>query len=103
MKLDPAFPLLDIVSCARSGFILDLGCRLRPRGHLARLTAPMPARLLGIDYDEKKVRVARRTAPENPRVRFEFGDILNCDYPPCDAVVLPLDVPALLAAGKASS
>ena len=44
-----------------------------------------------MDYDEDKIRVAQRTAPEHPRIRFESGDILERDYPACDTMLL-LDV-----------
>jgi len=35
--------------------------------------------------------VAKQSAAEHPRVRFEGGDILTLDYPPADVVLL-LDV-----------
>jgi SAM-dependent methyltransferase len=41
-----------------------------------------------VDYDEEKIRVARRTAPAHRRVRFELRDILNWEYPPCDTILL---------------
>ncbi len=44
-----------------------------------------------MDYDEDKIRVAKRTAPEHPRIQFEVGDILEREYPACDTILL-LDV-----------
>jgi SAM-dependent methyltransferase len=44
-----------------------------------------------VDYDETKIRVASRTAPGHRRIRFEHGNILERDYPACDAALL-LDV-----------
>src|SRR5207245_5276891 len=46
---------------------------------------------LGVDYDEHKIRVARRTAPDHPRIHFEKQDLLNWEYPACDTILL-LDV-----------
>jgi uncharacterized protein len=46
---------------------------------------------LGIDYDEEKIRVAQRTAPESSRIKFQAGDILEAEFPSCDAILL-LDV-----------
>jgi 1-acyl-sn-glycerol-3-phosphate acyltransferase len=89
MKTDPMFGALDAV-VPRNGFILDLGCGYGLATHwLAQFTDERT--FLGMDYDENKIRVARRTAPESPRIKFETGDILNCDYPPCDTILL-LDV-----------
>ena len=48
-------------------------------------------RVLGVDYDPEKIRVAGRTAPDHPRLRFEVQNILDWDYPSCDTVLL-LDV-----------
>ncbi len=89
MRCDPMFAVLDSV-VPRVGFVLDLGC-----GHgiatqwLACFTDQRT--FLGIDYDEEKIRVAKRSAPEHPRIRFECGDILERSYPECDVILL-LDV-----------
>lgn len=89
LRLDPVFAKLDRV-VPRSGFILDLGCGYGLATHwLACFTDQRT--FLGLDYDEDKIRVAQRTAPEHPRIRFEAGDILECDLPACDAILL-LDV-----------
>ena len=89
MKLDPVFPALDAV-VPRQGFILDLGCGYGLATHwLACFTDTRT--FLGVDYDEDKIRVAQRTAPEHPRIQFESGDILEREYPACDAILL-LDV-----------
>ncbi|MBP9902065.1 MAG: 1-acyl-sn-glycerol-3-phosphate acyltransferase, partial [Verrucomicrobia bacterium] len=68
LKLDPVFAALDSV-VPRSGFILDLGCGYGLATHwLACFTDGRT--FLGVDYDEEKVRVAKRTAPEHPRIQF---------------------------------
>jgi 2-polyprenyl-3-methyl-5-hydroxy-6-metoxy-1,4-benzoquinol methylase len=89
MKMDPMFAALDRV-VPRSAFILDLGCGYGIETHwLAQFTDGR--NFIGLDYDENKIRVAQRTAPESPRIKFECGDILELDYPPCDVILL-LDV-----------
>jgi 1-acyl-sn-glycerol-3-phosphate acyltransferase len=89
MKIDPMFGMLDNV-VPRNGFVLDLGCGYGLATHwLARMTDQRA--FLGVDYDENKIRVAQRTAPEDRRIKFELRDILDWEYPPCDAVLL-LDV-----------
>jgi 1-acyl-sn-glycerol-3-phosphate acyltransferase len=89
LKTDPVFEALDAV-VPRQGFILDLGCGYGIATHwLASFTDGR--KFLGVDYDEGKIRVARRSAPGHERIQFEFGDILEYDYPPCDVVLL-LDV-----------
>jgi len=89
LRCDPMFAALDSV-VPRHGFVLDLGCGYGLATHwLACFTDQRT--FLGIDYDEDKIRVAQRSAPEHPRIRFEPGDILERDYPACDVVLL-LDV-----------
>jgi len=89
MKLDPIFPFLDRV-VPRSGFILDLGCGYGFATHwLAQCTDART--FLDVDYDEDKIRTAQRTALENPRIKFEFQNILDFEYPQSDAILL-LDV-----------
>jgi 1-acyl-sn-glycerol-3-phosphate acyltransferase len=89
MKLDPIFKSLDRV-VPRSGVILDLGCGYGFATHwLAQCTDART--FLGVDYDEDKLRTAQRTAQQHPRIRFEFQNILEWEYPACDTVLL-LDV-----------
>jgi SAM-dependent methyltransferase len=89
MKMDPMFATLDSV-VPRTGHILDLGCGYGIATHwLACFTDTRT--FFGLDYDEDKVRTAQQTALKHPRIQFELGDVLTCDYPTCDAVLL-LDV-----------
>jgi 1-acyl-sn-glycerol-3-phosphate acyltransferase len=89
MRCDPMFAVLDSV-VPRHGFVLDLGCGYGIATHWLSCFTDQRT-FLGIDYDEEKVRVAKRSAPEHPRIRFETGDILERGYPECDVVLL-LDV-----------
>ena len=89
MKLDPVFASLD-AAVPRQGFILDLGCGFGMATHwLASFTDGRT--FLGVDYDEDKIRVAQQTAQNSARIKFECGDILEMEYPPCDVILL-LDV-----------
>jgi len=89
MKTDPVFEAMDAV-VPREGHVLDLGCGYGMATHwLACYTDRRT--FLGVDYDEDKIRVARRTAPNHPRIHFEKQDILNWEYPACDTILL-LDV-----------
>ncbi|HEY2330177.1 MAG TPA: 1-acyl-sn-glycerol-3-phosphate acyltransferase [Verrucomicrobiae bacterium] len=89
MKMDPMFAVLDGV-VPRAAHILDLGCGYGIATHwLASFTDTRT--FFGVDYDGDKIRVAQRTAPENPRIKFETQNLLNWEYPMCDTVLL-LDV-----------
>jgi 1-acyl-sn-glycerol-3-phosphate acyltransferase len=89
LKADPLFTGLHAV-VPEAGSILDLGC-----GHgLATnwLSYGSPDRtFLGVDYDEDRIRVARRTAPASTRIRFDVADILEWSYPRSETILL-LDV-----------
>ena len=88
-KTDLLFAALDAV-VPRTAHVLDLGCGYGLATHwLASFTDTRT--FFGVDYDENKIRVAQRTAPQHPRIQFAVGDVLTCDYPECDVVLL-LDV-----------
>jgi SAM-dependent methyltransferase len=89
MKMDPVFAWLDSV-VPREGFILDLGCGYGMATHWLSCFTDRRS-FLGIDYDEEKIRVAQRSAPEHPRIKFQSGNILDTEFPPCDTILL-LDV-----------
>jgi 2-polyprenyl-3-methyl-5-hydroxy-6-metoxy-1,4-benzoquinol methylase len=88
MKLDPVFSTLD--SVVPSGFVLDLGCGHGIASHWLAYCRDGRT-FLGVDYDEDKIRIARQSAVEMRRVRFELQNLLEWEYPPCDAILL-LDV-----------
>jgi predicted exporter/1-acyl-sn-glycerol-3-phosphate acyltransferase/SAM-dependent methyltransferase len=88
MKLDPMFPTLD--SVVPPGFVLDLGCGYGIASHWLNYCRDTRT-FLGVDYDEDKIRIAKQSAAEMPRVRFELQNLLEWEYPPCDAILL-LDV-----------
>jgi 2-polyprenyl-3-methyl-5-hydroxy-6-metoxy-1,4-benzoquinol methylase len=88
MKMDPMFPTLD--SVVPQGFLLDLGCGFGIASNWLAYCRDTRT-FLGVDYDEDKIRIARQSAIEMPRVRFELQNLLEWEYPQCDAVLL-LDV-----------
>ena len=87
--MDRMFPALDKV-VPRTGHILDLGCGHGLATHwLAQCTDTRT--FVGMDYDEDKIRIAKQSALGHERIQFEHADILEAEYPACDAVLL-LDV-----------
>lgn len=89
LKLDPMFSVIDEV-VPRGAHVLDLGCGYGLTTHwLAAFSETRT--FVGFDYDENKIRVAKRTAAEHTRIRFDQADILTTEYPACDVVLL-LDV-----------
>ncbi len=89
MRLDPVFATLD-KAVPREGLVLDLGCGYGIATHWLSCFTDGRS-FLGVDYDEDKIRVAQRAAGEHPRIRFETGNILETEFPPCDTILL-LDV-----------
>ena len=78
----------------RHGFVVDLGCG---HGLFANVLAEAGPgrRVLGIDVDERKITVARRTIAGREGLRFEIGDIIHEVPPRCDAITI-VDVLYLL-------
>ena len=86
MRTDSLFTKLDKV-VPREGLILDLGCGYGIATHWLAYGS-LDRQLIGIDYDDDKITIAKRTAPNHPRLRFEQGDILTWEFPACDGVLL---------------
>jgi uncharacterized protein len=87
MKADPLFRAVEKAAPAR-GEILDLGCGFGMMAHWLTLFSP-ERRVLGLDFDARKIRAARITARANPRVNFEQCDILEtAQFPACDCALL---------------
>ena len=78
----------------RHGFVVDLGCG---HGLFASVLAEAGPgrRVLGIDVDERKITVARRTIAGREGLRFEIGDVIHEVPPRCDAITI-VDVLYLL-------
>ncbi len=88
---DPAFPTVaGRISELAPTTLLDVGCG---EGYLlayVRAMAPQIA-LIGLDYDQKRLDVARRALGSQPQVRFIGGDVRQTELPQAD-VVTCLDV-----------
>ena len=89
MRTDPLFRVLEEVVPPR-GCILDLGCGFGMASHWLALGSA-ERRILGVDNDETKIRVAQATARGRSRVGFERRNLLDWEFPACDVLLL-LDV-----------
>ena len=74
----------------RHGLILDLGCGYGPISHWLAQSSP-ERKMLGVDRDADKIRVARCSARGSQQVVFENHDFREWPLPECSAVLL-LDV-----------
>ncbi len=89
VRTDPAYAAVRDVLRGRSRPVLDLGCGvgllplyLREHGH----AAPM----LGIDFDQRKIDVARKAAQRYDDIEFIAGDAREPLPPDHDIVLLDL-------------
>jgi len=78
----------------RNGFIVDLGCGHGLFACLLR-EASDGRRVLGIDFDSKKIDVARSAIRDTQWLRFEVGNVVTEPPPKCDAITI-IDVLYLL-------
>lgn len=86
LRLDPIYRGVDAL-VPEKGSILDLGCGYGLMTHiLARKS--LQRHLTGVDFDERKIRIARWATCSNENVTFELQDLLKWEYPEADAVVL---------------
>jgi len=99
LRLDPIFRSF-FAAVPDSAEVLDAGCGcgLMSNG----LAMQGPHRLVtGIDFDERKLRVARCAARTVHNVRFVSGDLLTCDFPASDCVLM-IDILHYWSADKQS-
>jgi 1-acyl-sn-glycerol-3-phosphate acyltransferase len=89
LRRDPG--LLKLHSLVpRRGLVLDLGCGYGATAHWLAQSGP-ERKLLGVDRNAEKIRVARCSACGSQQVAFEEQDIDTWALPECSAVLL-LDV-----------
>ena len=71
----------------KRGFIVDLGCGHGLFAFLLREASPT-RRVLGVDLDSRKIKVARGAIRGTPWLRFETCDMVSTPPPKCDAVTI---------------
>ena len=71
----------------RKGRVLDFGCGYGMLTHFLALKSP-DRQVLGIDLNEARIKVAKRSSKGHPEVRFRLGDVRDFHGIPFDAVVM---------------
>ena len=72
----------------RHGFVVDLGCGYGLFPNLLVEASPT-RRVLGLDRDERRIRIARSTVGDRgDRLRFEVADVVTTPPPRCDAITI---------------
>ncbi len=89
LRGDPGLPELHGL-IPRKGLVLDLGCGYGPISHWLAQASP-ERKVLGVDRNADKIRVAQCSALGSQQVVFETHDFREWPLPECSAVVL-LDV-----------
>jgi 1-acyl-sn-glycerol-3-phosphate acyltransferase len=86
LRIDPIFEHADDF-LPHEGLVLDLGCGY---GLMANVLARKSRRrqVIGVDFDERKIAVARATAAASENVAFELADLFAWRGPEADAAIL---------------
>ena len=86
LKLDPIYKGIDGL-VPKEGTILDLGSGY---GLMAAILARKSRHrhVLGIDFDERKVRISQGVALAFPNIEFHMENFLEWEYPQVDVVLL---------------
>jgi 1-acyl-sn-glycerol-3-phosphate acyltransferase len=71
----------------RQGQITDIGCGYGMLGYMLQMYVP-ERKILGVDYDEDKIEVARNGFLANDNIHFVYANALTYDYPHSDVFVL---------------
>lgn len=71
----------------RSGHIVDLGCGYGAMSYMMAMLSDQ-RRILGVDYDPKKIALADNCFAKNDNIEFVHADICNFDIPSADGYVI---------------
>jgi SAM-dependent methyltransferase len=86
LRLDPIFAQINS-AVPKVGRILDAGCGF---GIMSNLLAKRSSQrdVTGVEFDEKKLRIARCASRTLPNAHYIQGDLLDVEYSPADCVLL---------------
>lgn len=71
----------------QKGKILDLGCGLGNFSHVLALTSDQ-RKVVGIDFDKKRINLAKKTVDKEEDLTFIDADIRSCQLENCQGVIL---------------
>jgi 1-acyl-sn-glycerol-3-phosphate acyltransferase len=71
----------------RTGYIVDLGCGYGFMDYMLHFRAP-ERRILGVDYDPRKITTAQHCQARSEMLEFIAGDITEVDFNNADAIVI---------------
>lgn len=71
----------------KKGTVLDLGCGLGNFCHILALRSKK-RKVVGIDFDKKRIDLAKKTVAKDENLIFRFGDLRTVSFEKCEAVVL---------------
>ena len=71
----------------KGGTIVDLGCGNGLFPNILSLGS-LERRIIGLDLDEKKIKVANQTKSLDSHITYQLGDIVEAEYPRGDVLTL---------------
>ncbi len=71
----------------RKGFIVDLGCGYGAMSYMLSATSA-DRKVLGVDYDAEKIRLAQHSYSKNSSIEFMSADIRTFEIPNADAFII---------------
>lgn len=82
MMLEKNFRYFNDIT-PKEGQITDIGCGYGYLGYMLHSISPA-RKVLGIDYDEEKIAVAKNIARSYPNLNYIYGDATVCELPKSD-------------------
>ncbi len=71
----------------KTGKILDIGCGYGMMAYMLHYTSPH-REILGIDYDEDKILMAKNIPNRKTKINFEYCNILNYEFEKYDGIII---------------
>ncbi len=85
LKMSPLDEVADL--CPEEGTIYDLGCGTGLFAHMLRLGSDK-RRIFATDLSEKRIEIARKTAPPSSQLTFEAKNALEADLSNADCITI---------------
>ncbi len=86
VKLENNYSVFDALIPSK-GKIVDIGCGYGYLSYMLSLTSP-ERKIVGIDYDEEKIEIAKNSVLKTSKLDFFHSDVLDYTYEKSDAFII---------------
>ena len=86
VKMEKNYQFFDNI-VPRQATVTDIGCGYGALCYMLKMISP-DRKILGVDYDEDKIKVAQNCFLKDNTIQFDYADALNYDLPQSDVFMM---------------